>query len=324
MKKLIMIYVFIALVVISGQLNAQACCSAGVPLLGSLELPAMPAGHWQFALTYEMNALRDVIDESKKLDDNLRQRTVHSMLLETSVGLSPRWSTSALISFIQQNRTIDSPVPFAAADVLNVGGIGDAVLLLKYNLLPLNIAQQRELSIGFGPKAPLGQHDVRTDQGILLPADMQPGSGAWDAVLWAYFYKGFLPKTRFSLFGNVSARFTGENDLDYKFGNEFITTISTGYRTDGLLDFSLAARYRFVNPDQRYREDIANTGGHWLMLMPSINLKLADAWTMRMAARVPVYRRLNGTQLTTSYRFSVSMNYVISPSQISFDLNRKE
>lgn len=278
----------------------------------------MPSGHWQFALSYELNALRDVYAQSHRLQDNLRQRTVHTMLLETSVGLSNRWSASALLSLIQQNRTIQSPV-ISSTDVLNIGGIGDAVLLAKYNVLPLNMATQREFTIGLGPKIPFGKHDERTTVGILLPPDMQPGSGAWDAVLWAYFYQGFLPKTRLNLFGTISARFTGENDLDYKFGNEFTATMSTSYRTDGLFDWSLSLRHRFVQPDQRFRQDIANTGGFWLILMPGVNVKFAPSWSARLAARLPVYRHLNGTQLTTSYRMSISLNYIITPPNISFD-----
>jgi hypothetical protein len=68
-------------------LRAQACCTAGVPLLGSLELPATPAGSWQFALTYERNTLRDVVSLTEKLDDDLRRRTVHTAMLETSYVL---------------------------------------------------------------------------------------------------------------------------------------------------------------------------------------------------------------------------------------------
>ena len=303
---------------LSERLIAQACCSAGVPLLGALELPAMPRGQRQFALSYEQNALRDVVAGSKILVDHFRRRTVHTMLLEASVGFSRRWSGSALVSFLQQNRSIQSPIQSGATDELNTGGFGDAVVLLKYNVLPLNIAQQRELTFGFGPKVPVGRHELRTDEGIFIPADMQPGSGAWDVVLWTYFYKGFLPTTRLSLFGNISGRFTGTNDMEYKFGDEFVATLSTGYRTDGVFDFSLAVRYRFVNPDRRYGEDIANTGGHWIVLMPALNFKLADAWTLRMTARLPLYRQLNGTQLTTSYRFSFSMNYMIRPPKILF------
>ena len=313
------LYIVIVLMLTPGAVWAQACCSAGVPLLGSLELPAVPVGNWQFALTYEMNALSDVVSGSVELDDDLRQRTVHLLMLEISRGLTRRWSVTALFSIIRQNRSIQSPFS-PMASTLNTQGLGDGVILLKYSLLPLNMATQRELSLGVGPKLPLGRHDVRSASGILLPADMQPGSGAWDAVAWAYFYQGFLPTTRLNLFGSVSTRITGVNDLQYKFGNEVVATTSTGWRTDGLFDWSLSLRWRFTAPDKRFDEEISNTGGQWLMLIPGVNLKMAKSWTLRLAARLPVYRRLNGTQLTTGYRLAVSLFYVITRPQIAFDL----
>ncbi len=295
----------------------QACCSAGVPLLGSLELPAMPAGQWQFALTYERNTLQDVVAGSERLDDSFRERIVNTMMLETSYGLSDRWSLSALVSMIQQRRSIQSPLSSNIMDRLDTRGIGDAVVLLKYNVMPLTMSTQRELTLGAGPKIPVGKHDLRSN-GILAPADMQPGTGAWDAVAWAYFYQGFLPTTRLNVFGNVSARYTGTNSFDYRFGNEFITTLSTSYRTDTFFNVSMSLRYRNVTPDQRFGEDIANTGGQWFMVIPGINFKIAQDWTLRTTAQLPVYRELNGTQLTTSYRFSVSLFYVLNKSK-SFD-----
>ena len=230
------IFLILLTLIIPGLLHAQACCSAGVPLLGSLELPAMPAGQWQLALTYEQNALRDVVASSTVLDDHFRRRTVHTLMLETSYGLTGRWSVSALLSMIRQNRSIQSPLDPSVVDRLDTRGFGDAVVLIKYNVLPLNMSTQRELAVGAGPKVPLGIYDLRSN-GILAPADMQPGSGAWDAVMWAYFYQGFLPTTRLNLFGTVSTRLTGTNSFDYRFGNEFITTMSTSYR------FSLSLFY---------------------------------------------------------------------------------
>ena len=130
---LVIILALLALIT-PGLVNAQACCSAGVPLLGSLELPGMPAGNWQFAFTYDMNALHDVVAESELLDDHFRERTVNTMLVETSYGLTNRWSVSVLFSMLQQNRTIQSPLNPNVFDELNSRGIGDAVTLFKYSI----------------------------------------------------------------------------------------------------------------------------------------------------------------------------------------------
>ncbi len=314
MKKIL---ITLALLLLAGAMQnrvfGQACCSAGVPLLGSLELPAMPAGHWRLGATYQLNQLSDVIAGSSMLRDDTRERRVHTVTLETSYGLTNRISMSALLSLIGQERLIRSPV--GGRNELTTRGWGDAVLLLKYNLVPLNMATQRELTIGAGPKVPLGKSNV-TNDGIRVPADMQPGSGAWDMVLWAYGYQGFLPHTRLNLFGTVSARLTGENDWGYRFGNEVVATLNTSYRTDSFFDLSLGAHFRHTAPDQFNGSDFPNTGGLWVSAAPAVNFKLSPV-TLRASLRLPVYRNLNGTQLTTSRRISVTVFYAFQKSTIN-------
>lgn len=294
---------------------SQACCSAGVPLLGSMELPPTPAGSWNFGLTFERNVLRDVLAGSSTLDDNLRQRTVHTLLAETSYGLSRRLSITVLLSLIQQERKISSPFAHLPPDELITSGFGDAVWLVKYTLFPLSMATQREISVGIGPKLPLGRSDLRKN-GIFMPADMQPGSGAWDGVFWAYFYQGFLPATRFNLFGNFSSRYTGVSERGYRFGNESILSISTSYRTDRFFDLSLSFRYRTTRPDQFNNSNIPNTGGQWFTVIPGVNLKLSKNLSARVTGQIPLYRNLQGTQLTTSYRASLSLFYTLSVNKI--------
>ncbi|MCZ6777010.1 MAG: hypothetical protein O7D34_11200 [Ignavibacteria bacterium] len=294
---------------------AQACCSAGTPLLSSLELPSTARGNLQFALTYEYNALLDVLSGTRTLEDDTRRRVTHSVLLETSYGLSSTFSVSALLTLVQQERRIVSPFDGTESQ-LSARGIGDAVVLFKHSLVPLNIFSQLEVTIGGGAKIPLGSSTL-TSGGILLPADMQPGTGAWDGILWAYGSKGFLPTLPLNIFATTSYRFTGVNDRfggeheGYKFGNEFIVSVGVGYRTDMLLDFSLHFRFRHTTPDQFGGSGIPNTGGDWFYLIPGINVKSSPNLTFRASGQLPVYRNLKGTQLTTSFTASLTIFYIL-------------
>ena len=316
-----MLLTFFALWALPSLAFSQACCSAGVPLLGSLELPTTSVGTWQFSLTYERNVLRDVISGTDKFDLNNRRRTVHSVLLETNYGLAQRVSITALLSLIQQEREITNPFLPGRTDFLSTRGSGDAVVLLKYDLYPLTMATQRQIALGFGPKAPLGKSTIKTN-GILLPADLQPGSGAWDGILWGYLYQGFLPTTTANLFGTLSYRYTGTNGRDYRFGNEFVATLGSSYRTNTIFDFSLSLRYRTVHPEKFTGNDVPNTGGKWLSVLPGVNLKFAKNWALRFSGNLPVYRNLQGTQLTTTYRASVSLFYMIPKSSFLIPMNK--
>jgi len=309
--KILIIIIFVGLFFLPTIILAQACCSAGTPLLSSLELPATPAGSWQLALTYENNTLKDVVSNSEKFNDDTRQRLTNSALLEVSYGLSRLVSVSTLFSFVQQGRKINS---FGGESLLKARGIGDAAILLKYNVSPLSFANQREVVLGLGTKYPLGNSNLMSDD-ILIAEYLQPGTGAWDGILWGYFYQGFLPKTRLNLFGNSSYRITGTNKREYKFGNEFDATIGTSFRTDLFYDFSLLFRYRSTRKDQRFGDSITNTGGKWFYVIPGINLKVIKDFSVRMSLESPIYRELNGIQLTTSYKISVSLFYNLNKSK---------
>lgn len=315
-------YVFLLVVTFPlADAYGQACCSAGTPLLGSLDIGATPEKSIHFALTYDHNLLKDVLSGQQIIEGN-RQRLSQSLLLESAYGIDDRWSISAIFSFIQQQRRLNTENSFNSREELTTRGLGDAVIMIKYNLQPLNLLRQRQIAIGLGVKMPTGRSDLRLN-GILLPADMQPGSGAWDGIAWAYFYQGFLPVTRFNFFMNSSYRFTGTNNRfrlqdgpfkGYQFGNEWLTTGGISYRTDRFLDYTILLRYRHLKADQFAGAKVANTGGHWLYVLPGINWNRGD-FSLRLTGQIPVYRRLVGVQLTTSYSASLSLFYTLSLKQ---------
>lgn len=103
-----LIYLIALLVLITVELLSQACCSAGSPLLGSLDVSNASEGELQVGLTYELNSLQDVYAGTVRLDDDLRERRVNSFLLEVNYGLTERISLTALFTFINQSRQISS------------------------------------------------------------------------------------------------------------------------------------------------------------------------------------------------------------------------
>ncbi len=306
----------ILILLIAEESFPQACCSAGSPLLGSLDVSNASEGELQVGLTYELNSLQDVYAGTVRLDDDLRERRVNSFLLEVNYGLTGRISLTVLFTFINQSRNIYSLGDLSSR--LNTGGLSDGIILVKYNFIPLSLIDQVELTLGAGAKLPIGNSTLRSD-GILVPADMQPGTGAWDGVLWGYFSKGFVPALPINVFLNVSYRLNGTNNRfgdsfqqGYTFGNELFVNLGAGYRTDTFFDFTLMLRFRNTTPDKFDGGQLPNTGGNWLYLVPGINGKLSDQFTARLSGQIPLYRNLTGTQLTTTYSASIGLFYSIN------------
>ncbi|MFK7923554.1 MAG: hypothetical protein AB8H47_16435, partial [Bacteroidia bacterium] len=153
---------------------AQACCSGGVPISSNLGLATQEQGTLQLQFTYDWNHLQTLFSGNERLDDDTRIRNTHSFLLETSYDISRAFSVSALFSVVRQERIIST---FGDPDITINTGLGDAILLFRYNLLAHRAQSNQQLVIGLGPKIPLGRANHRDERGITLPADLQPGTG---------------------------------------------------------------------------------------------------------------------------------------------------
>ena len=75
MKTYLYKILFVSILLLLGNysINVQACCTAGTPLLGSLEMTSAPKGILQFGLTFEHNSLIHVLNGSTKLRNPERE-----------------------------------------------------------------------------------------------------------------------------------------------------------------------------------------------------------------------------------------------------------
>lgn len=87
-------------------LNAQTCCSGGVPLAANLGLPSSQSKALQFRLSYDLNILKTLKFESETLNDRNRTRRTHSVLMETGYSINNRLSVDLFYSWIRQEREI--------------------------------------------------------------------------------------------------------------------------------------------------------------------------------------------------------------------------
>lgn len=311
-------YIFVFLVGLLGssyQIAAQTCCSGGVPLSNNLGLPNEGKGGVIIGLNYDYNNLNTLNAGSDELDDDSRQRITNSVLLNLGYSLTDRISAEALLTWVNQSRTITQ---FNNESFTETSGIGDAVFLLKYSLPDL-LGNRTLLNIGAGTKIPLGASDILAENGIQLTADLQPGSGAWDALGWVSVSKGlnFRPSASLSL--SYTLRLTGTNSsylnetATYEFGDEM--QLNFGY-TDQLLLFStviinpgLIFKYRKAFEDRIDDQEIPNTGGEWIFIRPELGIALSPQLHFNSRLEIPLYSFVEGTQLTPTTRATFGLSY---------------
>ncbi|MEM9324523.1 MAG: hypothetical protein AAGA85_02660 [Bacteroidota bacterium] len=286
------------------------CCSGGVPMSGNIGLPAANKGTWQFSLNYDLNFLETLKAGSEVLDDRSRRRETHSLLLESGYSITDRLSVDLFLSFVRQERTIN-PIGLPQ-DFVATQGLGDAVVLIKYAIWP-------KITAGFGMKLPTGASDRTRDSGLPLNADLQPGSGALDQLLYLNYSTDVRFRPSMTVGSTVIHRFTGTNNSylgssSYRFGNETQVTASIADRIAIgrlLLDPSLNLRLRIQGRDQFNNIDFPSSGGTFLFINPGLAVVLNTKLSYQLNVALPIYAHVNDTQLSPTYRINTGFFFTL-------------
>ncbi len=318
-------YIFISFIFCFSKIHTQTCCSGGIPLSNSIGLETSEQGALQIGLNYDYNNLNTLNSGSETLNDNARLRITHSALLNLGYSITNQLSIEGLLTWVNQRRKITQ---FGNENLDQSSGIGDAILLAKYNFNN-TLGKESDLAIGIGTKIPLGSSTETNTQGITLNADLQPGSNAWDIIYLIQASKrfGFRPSLTFS--SRVIYRDTGTNpsyfdNSTYKFGNEFQAYLGASdqfvfFKT--LINPSLTLKYRDANIDEIGGFDLNNTGGNWLFIIPNVSFNLTPNIVFSAKAELPIYSYVDGTQLTPTYRITSGVLIKIPKKQNSININ---
>lgn len=308
---------FLPLIVLLGslELKGQTCCSGGTPLTGNLGIRDIDSNTIYFQISYDYNFLNDLYNGTNKLMDDSRERVTQTILLQTVYPFSDKFSVNALFTYVGQERTIFSEI---GTNITRTNGLGDVVLLGQYTVLS-NL--KRSLVIAAGPKLPVGRFDATDDEfNLVVSPDLQPGSGSLDGIIGLSFSEGHLfTVSGLSLFTTIGYRLTTparrfDGDDKYRFGNE--SMLSVGLTKNFLINRMgiipmVNLRYRNTASDRIGELDVAGTGGDWVYLVPGVNIELSNSLSFNASAELPIYRNLDGTQLTTSYRFNFGLGIKI-------------
>ena len=295
-------------------LLAQSCCSGGVPLSNNIGLSPQQKGTWELNTSYDLNTLNTLKTGTEVLDDDSRRRQTHSVLFQLGYTFSRRWSAEVFVSYVRQERRIRQ---FGQEDFTFTQGIGDAVALVKYQIITKD---QHSLFAGLGLKAPTGPSDLRSQQGLRLNADLQPGSGAWDAILWTQYQKQLdsRPTMTWSLTGIYTTKGTNEEYLGsqaYQFGQEIqlITTLADQlFIAQQIINPSMTLRYRQVAEDQQNDQNVPGTGGSWLFVRPGLAWQAKPKFRVFASVELPLFADLVDTQVTPTHRIQVGISRLLS------------
>jgi len=287
---------------INRHVNAQLCCTTGSASASSLEVGVTPENTLRVSIGHEYNELSGTFEGSNRTDSNIvGSGSVQAYTLQAHYGITRRWGVTLSVPFVKTRRT------FGASNSFRASGIGDMSFLLKYSLMPLNIASSRELAVGSGFKLPNGSKNV-IDDGTALNFNLQPGTGAWDFILWGYYYKSHLPS---GWSGTLSAliRIPGTNSDGLQYGNEIIYSIVVNKRTSNSTQLSL--RFKGRRSSQVTINDFKNpnTGGLITFIAPSFVWNPIRLFSLETGIDIPAFYSVSGTQQALDFRSFIDASF---------------
>lgn len=303
---------FVILIPWGGEAFGQTCCTGSAPITGAFRVSPLESNQWQFNLSVDYNNISDLIQENVNIGDDYLSRSTTTFLLQGSYGIGNGFGVSVLIPVVNHSESITSQ-----GDVITNrnASIGDLSVFFQK---AFSINSTSSLLLGAAIKLPTGTTQARDQKNLfILPPTLQAGTGSTDYIVMIQgqksmnFRRSMLLQQTFTYrINTLSTKFASHDN--YQFGDEFyaISSLADQLVTGKIIHTpSLSVIIRFS--DQNVIEQFVdpNSGGWWFNLRPGWGINPTPKLNLSILYEVPMFRRLNGFQLTTSYKIIGVINY---------------
>lgn len=242
-------------------------------------------------------------------DPASRVRQDHRITLSGNYGLLPELQLSLLVPYILRELRLDTA---SGRTTLSSDGIGDIAAFAKARPWKQDwYLGSFNWSVIGGLELPTGSTSER-DGGARLAPELQPGSGSVNGILAT---AGTLEVDRWKFTALFLYQIDGEGARAHKFGDVFVAEVVVRNRLvvepfPGPLfavEMTFQWRQEWFSETDSIR--IPNTGEERFTLKPTLLFYPRAWWGIETWAEIPVYRRVEGTQLGLDYGVFLALIY---------------
>jgi len=299
----ILLFAFIGLC-FNFQASAQ-CCSAGNPSSDGGAL-----GITKNSLTVSTSFLHSYsdtyFDGSTRSDYNYKEVQLDFNLLSVNYSLTDKIKLTTELGYFLAKKEVFT----LFNKEKKAFGFGDAIIGIQYHAYSnkkklLNIAHIFKLTL------PVGEFDQIVNN-IELPIDLQPSSGSYKFNPSVLITKNFFG-SKYALSSFLSAEFSqriNTEKTDHKYGNLYKASFKVAHRTNNNLNTSISLQFQHRKKALNRGDIMESTGGTSLMLQPGISYHLKNNYSVNTSMGIPVYKNVNGTQLTNKYTFEFGISKI--------------
>jgi len=238
-------------------------------------------------------------------------RTINRNLLATfDYGIDEHWGITAIVPIVDRSHEhIHNHHGAKLLETWHFTELGDMRVQGRYQAYAGQPSADRAGfgGVTFGLVLPTGATDITNGEGSLAERSLQPGTGTTQATLSAY-YREALPIHNSSWYVQGAAQLPLNESSGYKPGNFY--ALDAGYRYDAndLLGLNLQLNYVYKSRDKGVEAEPADSGGQTLSLAPGLTYAVTPAVQAYAFVAVPVYRNVNGVQLTSNWSAAVGLS----------------
>ena len=228
-------------------------------------------------------------------------------LLQVDVGYGITRRLSAFASLpLRADRAYESGDTICGLSI-HTRGLGDALLGLRRALV---ITPRAQLFAGIAAKIPTGRSRItsRTAPDVILEPSLQPGTGSLDWLSSVQYAFRTHPTSPTDWLASASYQVGSTNGLGYRFGNEAILGVTASRRLGSWAAVSLQAKVFDKARSAYHGERLDSTGARFVYVTPGFRVRLPDSSSLYALFQVPVYGRVNESQLAPARGLLVGVN----------------
>ena len=246
------------------------------------------------------------ISASEDTGDTVESRTINRNLLATlDYSLSNNWGIAASAPVVSRSHShISDPTAAATLESWSIAKFGDLRVLGHYRFDAADPQLNRGLSVGL--KLPSGDYQVRNGDGTLAERALQPGTGSTDLVLGGYYSSpGWQTDSSWFAQGLVQQPVATKDG--FKPGTQYLLNLGYRYPINDSLQALAQVNALIKLRDSGINAESDLSGSKTVFLSPGLNYALTHDLQLYGFLQLPVYRYVNGTQLSADWSLIVGM-----------------
>ncbi len=233
------------------------------------------------------------------VDTSLRYKDFNAnySLLNLSYGIADRFMIDAETGYYFNREFTDGTGSLKSDGFSHIGISTKYIFYLKpkYNM---------EFSGGVGVKFPFS--DAGSEDGRSVGVYQRTSVASRAVTFNTFLHKGF--DFGLHLYALTIFELTGENDDEYRFGNNVTSSLILSYPLMEDLTGIFEIQHTNRTHDYQSGKKVDNTGGNFVTISPQVNYAL-DNFNFALFTDIPLMRYPNGYQLGLNYSLGLNIGY---------------